>query len=452
MAILERALSYLGYEKKSGDATTRIEQLIIDGSYSSTSVTAYQAFKYYQQSAAVAIAVEMIASKVEGMMPVVRDGDKLSDAHPALDLLARPNPMNTRKQFIGELVRHYLISGNSFMTMFGGARSSSLELWPIHPVDAMPEATFDNPWPEVIRITSGFAQGSYPVDEVQGQIVFQSDGFREVIHIKGFSSRNNSVLGDSPLECIASEIEQQLEGKQHNVSLLKNGGRPSLIFNFKGGFSTKESFREAVAFLRSQFGGSKKAGTIAGVNSEELEIHETSITNKDMDFAVLDEASRSVIFTRYGIPLPLVTASRQTHSNFEEAVTTFYYDAIIPAFEAVYHPLARALSRKVRGGENLEITYDPNSIPAIRAEMLKEAKQLADLAILTVNEQRKKLPETEPIEGGDVLLAPASLQPVAGEGVDLAAMMVEDREMQAELARQGAEQGEDHENPNPGAN
>jgi len=214
--------------------------------------------------------------------------------------------------------------------------------------------------------------------------------------------------------------------------MLRQGGRLSLLFIVKE-MLNGEMFRELADRIRGEFGGAKKAGSIATISGKDLDVKEMGVNNKDMDFVNLDEVTKSAIFSRYNIPLPLIAASRQTFSNYAEAVEALYDDAVIPLVENLFEGLSDfLLPRFGRGPRTERITYDPQSILPLRQRMLAELKEAASLNVLTMNEQRAKLPNIGEIEGVDVVLGPATLVPIAGDGIDLALMTQEDREVEAE--------------------
>lgn len=71
---------------------------------------------------------------------------------------------------------------------------------------------------------------------------------------------------------------------------------------------------------------------------------------------------------------------------------------------------------------------------------IRQLKEESSITALTLNEIRAKLPNTPQLPGADVVFAPASLVPIAGDGIDLAAEREEDREATEEARARLGEQ------------
>ena len=207
-------------------------------------ITAQKAMEFYRTNSTVATAVDKIASKVEQITPVLKTKDnKFIKEHPVIDLLKTPNPFNTWHEFIGSIARHYLLKHDSYFAMFGNIQRPPIEIYSIKPqnVSTLQGADY---LPASYNITVGPARGHYMRSEILRSARFLDGDLKELYHIMGFSSRSDDIEGDSPLEAAALEAKQQIQGRTHNLSLLKNGGRLSLVVSFKDtdGISTWVKF------------------------------------------------------------------------------------------------------------------------------------------------------------------------------------------------------------------
>ena len=210
------------------------------------------------------------------------------------------------------------------------------------------------------------------------------------------------------------EVRQQLSGTRHNLKVIDNGGRLSMAVIFKHRM-TEDEWQVREQAVREKFSGSNNAGQIAVISAPDMEIKEMGQSNKDMDFTALDTKSREAVFMRYGVPLPLVSSTRQTFNNFDRAIEDFYDRAVLPNLNILFSGLTRAL--KSRYNDSFEaITYNPDSITALKRRLMEELKARRDANIETVNELREILPNREPLEGGDIFYQPATLIP-AGEDI-----------------------------------
>jgi len=69
----------------------------------------------YQRNPVVHRAVRMVAEAAGGVPLILTEGERELDAHPLLDLLARPNPRQGKAGLIETLVSHLLVSGNAYL-------------------------------------------------------------------------------------------------------------------------------------------------------------------------------------------------------------------------------------------------------------------------------------------------------------------------------------------------
>src|SRR6185295_16491337 len=69
----------------------------------------------YVRNAIVYRAVKLVAENVGGSCFVVEEGGATHDAHPLLDLIARPNPRQDGPSFIAAIATHLLLAGNAYV-------------------------------------------------------------------------------------------------------------------------------------------------------------------------------------------------------------------------------------------------------------------------------------------------------------------------------------------------
>jgi phage portal protein BeeE len=238
---------------------------------------------------------------------------------------------------------------------------------------------------------------------------------RELFMISGFSSDSSDSSADSPLQAAAMECQQQLKGKIHNVQMLNNGGRMSLLIIFKdaGGISDDE-MRARLQILNERFAGSENAGRIGAMEGSEIEeVREMGVSQKDMDFVNMNETASRAIYSRYKIPLPLITTDASSFNNMETGVSMLYDFAVLPLAEKSFSGLSRfLLPRFGYKLTDVRITYNPDSIGTLKSRRLDELIKRKNIGVETVNELREAIPNRENLEGGDVLYQPATLIPL----------------------------------------
>ena len=245
------------------------------------------ALSLYDKSTAVSIPVNMVADAFASIVPVIQiKNDKILDVHPVLDLLNNPSPYYSRTLLFEMLGKDYLVTGETELVALGGVNRPPLELQPISPKNvSVNEST--NGINGAFIVAGNTLPGNYALNKTRNMVRYFDGGLREIKQIRNYSTRNNSLLrGQSPLVSASKEALQHIKGGDHNISLLDNGGRVSLVFHFDADLSTDE-FAETKERVKEQYGGTSKAGMIGVTSGGKLSINEMGTNNKDMDFANL---------------------------------------------------------------------------------------------------------------------------------------------------------------------
>ena len=377
-------------------------------------INAHQAMQFYQQSSSVASAVDLIAESIEQIQPVLKMQDgTFEENHPVLDLLKRPNGFDSWENFIGKAARHYLLKHDSHLAAIGHVRRPPVELHAVKPHNLSTVQGSDG-LPGSYLVTFGPSAGSYQRNIINRRAQFLDGTLKEIFHVMGFSSRTTDVEGDSPLEAAALEVRQQIQGRKHNLSLLNNGGRLSLVFSFKDdGRITDDEHRERKQRIQEDLKGPNNAGGISVISGADVSIAEFGSTNKDMDYAELDKLARDCIYRRYKIPLPLVTVDAATLNNYQTAILSLYDQTVLPTVDVLLGGMSLfLLPRYGLDPTKVEITYNPDTIPALASRRLDQLEKRTKLKLETTNELRTLLPNRDPLEGGDTLYHPATEIPL----------------------------------------
>ena len=377
-------------------------------------VTPHRAANFYRTSSAVAIAVDTIAKEIEQIEPVVELADgSLSDEHPVLTLLSRPNEFEDYRSFIGQLARNFLLNHDSFIYFEGAVNRPPINLFAINNQNVSVMENGSDGYSQSYLVSSGFGVGSYKRTTFGRTVKFLDGNLKQLYQIHGYSSRSSNSQADSPLEAAALEAQQQIKGKTHNLKIIENGGRLSLAVLIKGeNPPTEEQFEAIERKANEKYAGSNNAGAIAVFGAQDLDIKEMGQTNKDMDFASMEKSSANAIYMRYGVPLPIISPDRQTYNNFDRAIEDLYDRAVIPYTKILFSGLTKVLRERFGQDSFVGITYNPEKISALRTRLLSELKIRKEINVETTNELRQGLPGREPLEGGDVYYQPANLIPV----------------------------------------
>lgn len=377
--------------------------------------TPTSAMGLYNQSTAVSIPINFVAEAFASINPILKQGTEIINTHPLLELLNKPSPFFTEDLFLETIAKNYLITGETEIIALGSINRPPLELQPINPKNVA--VVEGNQGLVVSFIVSGESlMGAYQLEKRGRGVRYLSGNLREIKQIRNYSTRDNSLLrGQSNLVSASAEARQHIEGNNHNVSLLINGGRVSLVFHFDEDLRD-DDFQATKQRVIDQFGGAQKAGTIGVTAGGKLKIEELGTSNLDMDFANLQTMAQRAVALQYKVPLPMITTDASTFNNYKEAKLAMYDDAVLPLADRLFGGLQDFLFPRYKlDPSKIRLTYDIDQVTALQSRRNEELKLRRELNLETTNEMRAMIGR-EPIERGDSVLAPANMIPI---GTDL---------------------------------
>jgi len=380
-----------------------------------TAATATSAMDLYNKSSAVSIPINYISEAFSSINPVLKDGSEIISDHPVLDLLQSPSPFYSQDLFLENLGKNYLITGETELVAIGNINRPPIELQPINPKNVT--INEGSGGLALAMIVSGETlAGVYNIIRKGRGVRYVRGNLTEIKQIRNYSTRDNSLIrGQSPLVSASAEARQHIEGNNHNVSLLINGGRVSLVFHFDEDMGI-DDFDATKARVIEQYGGAQQAGKIGVTSGGKLDIKELGINNKDMDFFNLQSMAKQTVALQYKFPLPLITVEASTLSNYKESKAALYDDAVLPLADRIFGGLSDfLLPRYGLDPSKVRITYDMDQITALSSRRNEELKLRKELNLETTNEMRTLIGREE-VEGGDAILVPANMVPM---GTDL---------------------------------
>jgi HK97 family phage portal protein len=413
MAIWNRKKSTHKVEKKGavlGTSTTLGDFLILGDPGSAA--TPAGAFSLYEKSTAISIPINTITDSFSVLQPVLMvDGEKITE-HPLLTLLKNPSPHFTQYLFFEVMSRYYLIAGETEIVAIGNIDRPPIQLEPVSPrnVSIAPKedgtvgsfVVTDNHWP-----------GNYIAQEANRRVRYLDGEFRELKQIRNFSTKDGSLLrGQSLLVPASREAKQHILGGDHNVALLKNGGRITLVYNMEEDL-TKDDFEEAKEKIIRRFSGADNAGSMIITAGGKSTVTELGNSNRDMDFSRLQAAAKQAVALQYKVPLPLISTEASTFNNYTQAKLALYDDAVLPLADKLFGGLEAFLfPRFDLDPSKTKLTYDRDEITALTMRRNEELVKRAVLGVETIDETRETLGLEALPEGGDVLIKTATVPEV----------------------------------------
>ena len=364
----------------------------------------------YEENAVVYKCVNEIANGASSVKFQVFDDETKLDAHPLINLLERPNPLQAGNEFFQSLYSYLLLSGNSYVLRTGADNQPPKELHLLRP-DRIKIQPSNTTIPKAYDYElSGQTVNTYTVDPETGE--------SEIKHFKLWNPLDD-YYGLSPIRAASVDIDQHNYAAKHNVNLLMNGARPSgaIVFRPKdeAGMNvqlTESQRQQLISDLELRFQGTDNAGR-AMLLEGDFDWKEMGLSPKDMDFLQLKNMSARDIAMCFGVPSQLVgIPDAQTYSNVQEARLALYEETIIPLIRRVESDLNEYLTPYY--GETIRIRYDIDSIPAMaerRKRVYENVTGAVREGIISRNEARERL-GLEPITGGDEVYISANLFPL----------------------------------------
>ena len=370
----------------------------------------------YLKNAIVYRCVNEISKGASAVPIILKSGDQIVEQHPLIDLLMRPNPLQSYSEFFNSLFGYVLLSGNAYILKTGSEMGLPKELHQLRP-DRINIKGSGKSIPEKYEyMINGRVSQTYMID--------QENGYSEVKHIKLWNPLDD-YYGLSPMSAAAVEVDQFNMASKHNVNLLQNGARPSGAVIFKpqddAGFAvnlTESQRQQLITDMNNRFSGAGNAGRPMLLEGD-FDWKEMGLSPKDMDFATLKHMSATDIALCFGVPSQLVgVPDSQTYANVAEARLALYEETIIPHLRKMASDLNEWLVPMF--DDRLTLEFDIDSIPAL-SERLKRTYENVTSAvregIMTRNEAREHI-GLEPVEGADDLYISANLFPISDGEVE----------------------------------
>lgn len=327
--------------------------------------------------------INVIARAAASVKLEVHSGNKvfIDQTHDMLKLLAKPNPTQSGKGFIQEMITSHRIAGEVFILRLPN-KGKPTELYILDPRHVTVEKPKDTgTLPVAFTYGEGENKKRYPVNQVTGA--------SQVLHIKTVNPLD-PWRGLSPMSAAARAVDIHNAGGKWNAKLLQNSARPSGIIEMEGDPS-ESMLSKLREYFKRVWQGADNAGEL-GLLTGGAKFTAMSMNAKDMDFiAGLGDAAKNIALV-FGVPLPLITNDAATFSNMETAMERLWIDTVLPLLDEVFSSLSDFLSPLFDGG--VQLTYNADSVPALEARRERLYKRMGLAVkdgIITIDEARDEM-------------------------------------------------------------
>ncbi len=339
--------------------------------------------------------IRMIAENAAGIPLLLyeRSGgsERELDTHPLLELIARPNPLQTGNELMEAWYGFLMIAGNAYLEAVE-VRGQPRELYSLRP-DRMKIVPGAKGWPAAYEYSAGGKSVRFEMDAARKKT--------PILHTRLFHPSNDHY-GFSPIEAAALGIDLHNAAAGWNKALLDNGARPSGALIYQGTDDnpnlTAEQFARLKSELADNFQGAANAGRPLLLEGG-LDWKEMSFNPKDMDFMQSKQAAAREIALAFGVPPMLLgIPGDNTFANYQEANRAFHRQTVLPLVAKACNALGQWLGPRFGRGVRLWFDADQVDALALDREALWSRVQNADF--LTINEKRQAVGYA-PVTDGD---------------------------------------------------
>lgn len=346
-------------------------------------------------------AATMLAADI-GSLPLhlfkrLGDGSKQRyETHPLYRLLHdSPNADMSAMQFRESLMLSVLISGNAFAEIERDQAGRPIALHLLQPSAVTP--FFDDQ-----------RQLRYRVPGIRGGDVILSA--YDLLHLRGPSG--DGIVGYSLIELAKDTLGLALASGKYAGRFFRNYSQIGGIVTTPNALPdlARENLKKA---LEARHQGADRAHGLLLLETG-MTYTPTSVNPRDSQFAELREQQIREVARYFKIPPVMIgDLSRATWSNYEQAQSQYYQQAIRPWLVRLEAELNRTLvSSLERSTQFFEHSIE-GYLRAAPQERANFYSALLDRGVMTINEVRR-LENLAPVTGGDTPRVPMNNEPLKG--------------------------------------
>lgn len=354
--------------------------------------------KSYEKSLYVFACVSKIAEKVAAtdfqMFQIINSAGDTKEImnHPALDLLYRVNPFQTKAELFQITVINLKLCGDAFWFKVKNGKKV-IELWNLRP---------DNM--TIVNDAGSFIKHYEYTKQDGTKVIFLPE---EIVHFKK-PTPLSEYYGITPVTPARNRIETEDLASSFQRDFFLNSARPDAVLKYSGILRAdeKEELRDYFETRHKGRGNTSKVALLQGG----MEYQQISISQREMDFIESMKFTRDDILVAFQVPKPIVAITDDVNlANAKTAKEIFLSETIWPEVQAMMEKINEELVIPDFGEQFFIDAIDPT--PANREQILSEYNSGLDRGWLLINEvrARENLP---PIAGGDTLYKPFNLVPV----------------------------------------
>lgn len=342
--------------------------------------------------------------------------DEVTYSHDVLTRMRSPGEGSTKSQFIAELFKSYLLTNEGWVVARGNINRPPLAQLIIRPYYV--DVTIDqrDGLPSMIKTCSERDRRTYKRQIINGRIRYIDEmELNEIFPIMGELDIDQEFRAQSPISSLLDDLEQTRSGKTHNLSLLKNGAKPSMTIGPKQGNWNEKAVKDLSEFFRSNQQGENKAGNV-NIVGKPMDIDTSTLTNVEMDFMNMLNKNEQAGYNKYNVPLSMISTEAMTMDNYKIAQRSLYTEAVLPVFSEVMNVWLECLAPRYNDIDGYVMKVDLLAIGALSETRVDQMKALRETRSVNINEVRQA-GGYEDSPGADSIMVGANEVPLAAADI-----------------------------------
>ena len=385
MALLDGIARRLGYTKAQvanapawlrADAESA-QYSIPDRALPEAQLELYQRLSWVQIAVA-AVAEQAATTKFNVMAMSGEDTDAIEN-HPFEMLLRKPNPLNSRFEFLVSTVSCLALTGNCYWWLNRSSEKNAPdELWvlPPHKVKPIPDGRM-------------FLRGYMYEPDAGVKVPLEA---HEVVHFRKWHPLNTFV-GLSPIESLAVDVEGEMAMQKWNTNLFaKDNAKVPGALAFADPINDSDWLRMKDEIKREHGGTKRSLMMLRNVGQGGVQWVQMAMSQNDMQFLQARTFTKEEIFAIYAPGLSSILAVNATEANSVAGKSTFIGMGVYPKLVQIAEKITNDILPSY--GDNLVGEFE-DIRPSDRLLALQE--QQAAERVHTVDEIRQKFYNEQPI-------------------------------------------------------
>jgi phage portal protein BeeE len=309
------------------------------------------------------------------------------ESNPILDLLAKPNPLQTYEEWMTDLAGFYLCTGDGYI--FGNGKDEAMtekQIW--SQLYCLPSQFVEIISGGMFEPIKGYGLTSIYIDEIPLPA-------NQVAHFKSFNPdftlTGAQLYGQSPIKAIYRNVLKENEGDNELLKQIRNGGAMGFISpDGNGAALTKDQMN----LLKEKIVDAKRGESLMDrifPSSGPLKWTQIGLPSTDLQLIESLNIDTKKIYTAFHVPIQFSgSESASTDNNMGWASKQLIYNATAPLSRKirdainkfVCEPYAKAYGKKYY------FDFDFSSYPEMQEDMQKLTEWLANSYWITPDEKR----------------------------------------------------------------